>query len=142
MSRLPLVFARLALGVGVVCIAAFRVRAAVPTPSASPLTEGAEYNANFTNETSRENVVSLSENWPGGTFHVAGSGIPIPGQDFSRGVEQSILLIVHRGASLMATLSNGAKVHSVLNDPRRCSSDGCNYVISEYERGFRIEWHP
>jgi hypothetical protein len=142
MSRVPLVFARLALSVGVVCIAAFRARAAVPAPSASPFTAGVEYNANFTNEMSRENVVSLSENWPGGTFHVGGSGIPIPGQDFPRGVEQSILLIAHHGASLVATLSNGAKVHGVLNDPRLCSSDGCNYVISDYKRGFHIVWHP
>jgi hypothetical protein len=141
MGRLTLVLAALVLYVGVAFTTALRARAALPSPSASPLIEGTEYNANFTNEMSRENVVSVSENWPGGTLHVGGSGIPIPGQDFPRGIEETILLIAHRGASLTVTLSNGAKVHYPLNDPRLCSSNGCDYLISDYKGGFRIRWH-
>jgi hypothetical protein len=130
-------FAVSVLSLGIVFVPALRARGAVPTPTPSPLSEGSAYFASFTNETSRENVVSASERWPGGTLPLEGSGIPIPGQGFPRGIEESILLVAHRDASITATLSNGVRVTYFLNDPRLCDSHGCGYSIS-YKGGFRI----
>jgi hypothetical protein len=138
MSRRTSQIAVAVLCLGIVVIPALRARSAVPSARPSPLGEGSEYVASFTNETSRENVVSASERWPGGTLPLQGSTVPIPGQAFPRGIEETIVLKAHRGASITATLSNGARASYLLNDPKLCDSRGCGYSISDYERGFRI----